>query len=201
MSKYSYLLVSLVISGSSLVAMDLYVAAGRGDVKRVLEILREGTTAINRTYTANDETALMEAVGEGNVEIVGHLLQHPTIDIDIKAKDGKTALHCAAKKSSFAIPQGARARIVAMLLAKSKKSLNQQDIFGCTPFFHAVVNDEVEVVEAFLKQPEIDVAITNNEHCAPWEMAAKLKHCCPHLNEIVDMINRHLIKKSQSFDF
>jgi ankyrin repeat protein len=197
MFNYYFSLVIIITCCTNTYSMDLFGPTRFGILKEVKEILSNKTTNVNqRNY--HNETALMVACAEGDVNIVRVLLSHPEINVDAKAKDGQTALHYAAQRNAFThAPNGTRAAIIALLCAKNKNSLNARDKYGATPFFNAVANGVEEAVAALLAQPDIDVTTPNCNGDTPLQVAEQDNKLCHDKGKIISMIQEHLKKNAQ----
>ena len=100
----------------------LMKAIGKGDRKTVSFLLEKGADA--RLVDVNDISPLHIAAERGKESIVKILIENSNIDIDWVAKNGRTALHLAAKNDRVK---------VAKLLVAAKAKLDIQDGQQKTP--------------------------------------------------------------------
>ncbi|TFK26017.1 ankyrin [Coprinopsis marcescibilis] len=106
--------------------------AGMSGFSTVKELLRDGRTDVNRKGRGG-RTVLIEAVREGQTEIVGVLLGAAGVDVDVADDDGRTALSAAKRL-------GGSADIIAALVQAVAADVNAVDAEGRTPLMHACCN-------------------------------------------------------------
>eukprot|EP01112_Ceratiomyxa_fruticulosa_P002612 TRINITY_DN1275_c0_g1_i2.p1 TRINITY_DN1275_c0_g1~~TRINITY_DN1275_c0_g1_i2.p1 ORF type:complete len:292 (+),score=59.45 TRINITY_DN1275_c0_g1_i2:285-1160(+) len=117
----------------------LMVAVNDGHLEVFKELLKRGAN-INKTNT-NDATPLDLAIKFKHTVIINELLNHPKLDINVKAKWGTfliTALRCEDVKT-------------AMKLIEKGINVELTDASGCTALHWAAYNNQLEVVRALLK--------------------------------------------------
>jgi hypothetical protein len=114
-------------------------AAFLNDLPKVKELIAAGMD-VNVVDSEVDATALMEAVGNGNQEMVKVLLSAGA-DVNARNKNGRTAM--------LTIGEDTTAEIVWTLVAAGAK-VNRKDDDGNTPLMMAARIDNVTVIKALL---------------------------------------------------
>ena len=133
-------------------------------MSRLRQLCREGNLAEVRAALARGEdvnnmdldgsTALMLAVEKKHNSIVKLLLDQPAVEVNVKDKWGRTALHIAAKNNNA---EGAR----MLLLHKDFNSANVTDKSGFTALMIAVGLKKEEVLRELVEHQcvSLDVEI------------------------------------------
>ena len=108
----------------------------------------------------NWDLKLLDAVSEGNEELVASLLQNPMTDLNMTDEDGYTAL-------MHAIDNG-KASVVAQLLADKRLNPNKVDENGDTALMHVVKNTNTPVLTLailtlLLADERVNPNITNKD--------------------------------------
>jgi hypothetical protein len=130
--------------GGAMVIVSLPVdavvnAAFLNDLPKVKELIAAGMD-VNVVDSETNVTALMEAVGNGNQEMVRVLL-NAGADVNARNKNGRTAL--------LNIHEDTTAEVVWALVAAGAK-VNRKDVGGNTPVLMAAMEDNVPVLQALL---------------------------------------------------
>lgn len=121
-------------------------------VKYFIEECKEKININN--VTQNWTTALMTSIENDLYDIFELLLSCEGIDLSIRCKTGKTALHLAALFGNH--------EMVARLLAIQGIGLNFRDKDGLTPLFSAVQSNKKDIIELFVKKEGVDLKATDN---------------------------------------
>jgi len=128
---------------------DFFKAAQMDNKPEVQSLLRRGINP-NLTDPQRGETALMQAARERSMEVLPVLLSARGINLDIRAKNGDTALMIAAFKK--------HKTVVEMLLAKGAQ-INTE---GWTALHYAAAAGDTEIVQLLIKKSaEVDAASPN----------------------------------------
>jgi hypothetical protein len=117
----------------------LVYAAFMNDLPKVNELIAAGMD-VNAVDSENNATALMEAAGNGNQEMVKVLLSAGA-DVNARSKNGRTAV--------LNVQEDTTAEIVWTLVAAGAK-VNRKDDDGNTPLMMAARIDNVTVIKALL---------------------------------------------------
>lgn len=128
---------------------DLLKAATLDNKHEVQSLLKRGVSP-NLTEPARGESALMLAAREGSNQALAVLLNARGVNINLRAKNGDSALMIAAyKKNKIA---------VEMLLAKGAKVNND----GWTALHYAAAAGDTEIIQLLLKKSaEVDAPSPN----------------------------------------
>ncbi|MBC6497904.1 MAG: ankyrin repeat domain-containing protein [Alphaproteobacteria bacterium GM7ARS4] len=89
----------------------------------------------------NGDTALHEALREGNPQRVERLLADGVVDVHARDKDGRTPLHCAVYKGNLD---------VIRLLLDGGADVNAQNVHGNTALHCAVYKENLDVITLLL---------------------------------------------------
>lgn len=137
---------------------DLFKAAAMDNKFEVQSLLKRGISP-NLTDPLRGETALMLAVREGSMQVMPVLLSARGINLDLRAKNGNTALMIAAFKKNK--------QAVEVLLANGAQVNNE----GWTALHYAAAAGETEIVQLLIeKSAEVDA--TSPNMTTPLMMAA-----------------------------
>ena len=132
-----------------------------GSYKAVQKCLREGWALVNATDKAG-YTALMHCCVSGR--LLEALLGCSEVNVNLRANDGNTALHLAARYRS--------ASTVHALLRRG--AAFTRDVSGCSVLHKAAANSDPAVVQLLL-QTEVDPCVRDRDgRCA---LATALLHC------------------------
>ena len=113
---------------------------------------------INVYNNFEEETALMIAIKNNNIEIVKILIERPDININPqpnKFRDGDTALNIAIRNHNI--------EIIKLLLSKPNIGINSQTIYHKTnehsvsSLYLAIKQNNLEIIQLLLSYPNIDV--------------------------------------------
>ena len=100
----------------------LYVAAYRGDLELVKELIGKGADVnVGNKY---GWTVLHSAAGSGNLEMVKYLVEEKNLDVNAKDDDGWTVLHSAACHGTLEVVE---------YLVKKGADVNAKHDLGATP--------------------------------------------------------------------
>ena len=121
-----------------------------GKLDEVRSALARGEDVNSKS--SNGGTALMWAVKEKHNSIVKLLLDQPAVDVNVKDKDGWTALRCAASANNA---EGAR----MLLLHKDFNSANVIDNEGDTALMWAVIYGNEEVLRELVKHQRVSLDV------------------------------------------
>lgn len=131
----------------------LQKAAWKGDLSLVKLLIEQGTP-VNKSCDFNRWTALHAATHKGYVEIAEFLIKHGA-DVNVKDKDGYTALHNTADSFLKGFPRKRtevdRNRIAALLL-KHGANVNATTNHGETVLHGAALTNNVGLVQFLLKK-------------------------------------------------
>ena len=126
-------------------ALHYAVLGSQASICEILSCLIKNGADVN-AHTFRNETPLMFASDDGNVNVVTFLIKHGA-DVGLQDKDGNTALHYAARYSDNP-PE-----IVETLLNLGASHMcNHQ---GLTPLHQACIARNIEVVDYLIQRPEI----------------------------------------------
>ena len=151
-------------------------------------LLKRSDIRLNKRVMGYAENALIFAIKNNDTEMVRLLLQDykhipEKIDVNVYIYDGKTPLMCA-------IEQG-NERIVTMLLNQSNIDINQKRISPLptenqhlpyedrnenTALMMAVLNRKMNIVEALLEHPRMDVNMKNKQGNTALHLACDSGH-------------------------
>ena len=109
------------------------------DLEEACEQLGKRVKALN-AQDHNGDTMLHHAVRNKDMELVNNCLFYKLLSIDIQNKNKETPLFIAASLGHV--------EIVKLLL--SKKAKHTGNTFGITPLHQAILNNNIEVVKAFI---------------------------------------------------
>jgi len=118
----------------------LWVAAGKGGVQKVKEILRNNPTLVNwRNKEEYSNTALHHACLCGHDSIVAILLAHPDIDVNQKDSDGATPFMFACRNGNTSC--------VRLLLKDQRVKVNERSNTGYTPLWWAAHFGQLDTIK------------------------------------------------------
>lgn len=141
---------------------DFFKAARHNNVRDLQAMLKQGMDP-NLSEPTRGETALMHAVRENSQEAVKLLIEAKGINLDLRAKNGDTALMVAAFKKNKSA--------AAALLAKGARA--NQD--GWTALHYAAWVGDVDIIDMLLKKSaQVDAPSPNGT--TPLMMAARGGH-------------------------
>jgi ankyrin repeat protein len=147
-------------------ALMLACMNGRTDVVRRL---LDAGAAVNLVSPVGGETALICAAEQGHVDTVSHLLGCHGIDIDRPDVVGNNALNTAAHNN--------KPDVVACLLGAGADVNFVNSLNGLTALMWAATNGCVEVVKILVRQPGIDIHMTDTYGCCALHFAAGFSAC------------------------
>ncbi|XP_039165198.1 ankyrin repeat-containing protein BDA1-like [Eucalyptus grandis] len=137
-------------------ASDLYVAAVKGDVPYLLELLAKDQLLLNKNMTENQaETPLHIAAMLGHLDFVEEILARKAELAKDQDSQGSTPLHLAAAKGYL--------NIVVSLLRVNPDMCNVCDIYKRNPLHVAAMKGHVAVLE-YLVQKRPNAAHSSVEH-------------------------------------
>lgn len=131
----------ILFFASAALAGPLHDAARDGDLKRVTQLLDQGTDIAEPD--AAGEPALLVASLAGRPDVVALLLERGC-DIEIRNKGGLTALHAAA--------YGGNLDTVKLLVAKGADVNDTRNFYHMSPLHAAAEEGHADVVAVLLKQ-------------------------------------------------
>jgi ankyrin repeat protein len=139
--KAHYKAVRTFSTSSRPLPLELYVAARRGDVGLLHELIGRGANVNGKI--GDGKTALIGAALSGSTAMVTELIVLHA-DVDVADKYGKTALHAAAENGF--------SEIIALLLTAGAKSSVHARTFNdlATPFLKASRNGHLEAVSLLI---------------------------------------------------
>ena len=137
---------------------DLFKAAKLDNKFEIASLLKRGISP-KLTDPQRGESALMLAVREGSMQVLPVLLNARGINLDLRAKNGNTALMIAAFKKNKPA--------VEALLAKGAQVNND----GWTALHYAAASGDTEIVQLLLKK-SAEVDATSPNMTTPLMMAA-----------------------------
>lgn len=162
-----------------------------GDVRRVLEMLRDSHIKVN-AQRDDGATALWLASSNGHAEVVRALLLHRKVDVNLQinedvkpyyggatAHKGATALYVA---SCFGFVD-----VVHELLQHNKVDVNRRSFYGATALYVASEEGHVEVVRELLQHSQIDVLLKSNYGATALDMARSRQH-----TDIAHLLEDHI---------
>ena len=156
------LLLSVPLSASAGAYEDFFQAAKMDDPNRIVALLKRGLDP-NLIEPERGDTGLILALREGSMKVFNVLINARGTDIEIKARNGDTALMIAAYKGNKPA--------VDALLAKGAQ-VNRP---GWTALHYAAASGNNEIVQLLIdKYAYIDAASPNNT--TPIMMAARGGH-------------------------
>ncbi|XP_039165196.1 ankyrin repeat-containing protein BDA1-like [Eucalyptus grandis] len=137
-------------------ASDLHVAAVKGDVPYLLELLAKDKLLLNKNMTENQaETPLHIAAMLGHLDFVEEVLARKAELAKYQDSQGSTPLHLAAAKGFL--------NIVVSLLRVNPDMCNVCDIYKRNPLHVAAMKGHVDVLE-YLIQKRPNAAHSSIEH-------------------------------------
>ncbi|MBN2245369.1 MAG: ankyrin repeat domain-containing protein, partial [Candidatus Aminicenantes bacterium] len=119
-----------------LAADEIHEASAKGDLEKVIEILKKDPNALNQ-LDQNGRTPLHHASIIGNNQLAEYLIKQGA-DLDSQDENKNTPLHNAAVRGNL--------ELVKMLLEKGSKSINQGATWNNTPLHLACERGHSEVV-------------------------------------------------------
>jgi ankyrin repeat protein len=122
--------------------VPLTIAAAKGDVKKVHDLIISGTPANLTDQSGTVRPAIGWAALEGHTDVVLELLKAPRIQPNYKDKDGNTALILAAQR-------GHSDTVDALIQAKVNLNLDNKD--GMTAMIIAAQNGFARCVALLVK--------------------------------------------------
>eukprot|EP00742_Colponemidia_sp_Colp-10_P009563 GILJ01010440.1.p1 GENE.GILJ01010440.1~~GILJ01010440.1.p1 ORF type:complete len:634 (-),score=99.46 GILJ01010440.1:270-1991(-) len=171
---------TLIVAGADLESINasgsaLIEAAHANQLAVVKSLITAGAN-VNYVAEANGTTALIEAAERGNLDMVQCLVR-ANADVNVMRKNGATALHMSAQRSSevaeFLLESGARwdvvqqgcstlehaaaagfSKVVRQLVEKSRKDILEED--GVPAFMAASRHGRVDIV-TYLVEEGVDV--------------------------------------------
>ena len=129
-------------------------ALTEGNLKKIQRILHFPFTnkskLLNRTrYSETNETALMKAISDGNIELAKLLLSQPDIDVNLQDRDGNSALLRACVYG--------HSEIVKKLLTFDNINVNIENWYGSTPLLVAICQGYTDIAMDLLRHNRIDI--------------------------------------------
>ena len=182
-------------------------AAQDGKLDDVRHLLLQEGADINATHTATGSTALMEASENGHWDIVCELLKHDTtLDVNLRNKDGQTALALASgklhdrrkvhdeiakclydfqKQQLITASKDDKLQVVRNLF-KEGADVNVQDGDGGTALYWASSEGHLDIVLELLNHHSINAFLQNHAGLTPVRIAIVNGH-----EEIVRCLKEH----------
>ncbi|CAN7984895.1 unnamed protein product [Ixodes hexagonus] len=115
------------------------------------------------------DTALHDAIGKDNLEIIDLLINVPEVDFSLKNKRGFNVLHHAALKgNNFATER---------LLSRTRQIVDIKKDDGFAALHLAALNGHFLVVETLLIQGQCEADVRNNRKQTPLLLAVSQGHC------------------------
>ncbi len=121
-------------------SLELIKAAKDNDIKAFNEHLSKPNINFNLT-DSNNQTVLMHACTNGNVEMVTALLAKK-VDVKYKNKENFTAFHAACS--------GGNEKVFTLLLNTNEVEFDQADLSGWTPLCHATFSSHTPIIARLL---------------------------------------------------
>lgn len=159
-------------------------ALTEGNLKKIQRILHfpftDKSKLLNRTrYSETNETALMKAISDGNIELAKFLLSQPDIDVNLQDRDGNSALLRACVYG--------HSEIVKKLLTFDNINVNIENWYGSTPLLVAICQGYTDIAMDLLKHDRINI---NLNTCS----TALIKACAYKNEEVVrELLSRENI--------
>jgi serine/threonine-protein phosphatase 6 regulatory ankyrin repeat subunit B len=141
-------------------------------VDRILQVARrlieQGASWHGRGK--GDITLLMIIASIGSQQTLQALLSDESLDVNVKNKDGETALHYAVARNNLFIIQE--------LLAHPKIEVNARNYQGKSALHYAIRCNNLCIVQALLAHPRIDVNIKNDRGYSFLNYAIETDNLC-----------------------
>lgn len=140
---------------------QLVLAARKGDVEKVFELIKAGAQVNGREASDTGETPILAAATAGRLRVVEILIERGA-NVNLASKAGATPLRTAA--------YAGYSDVVRLLLRAGAKP-NAKDGMGWTPLLHASRNGHADVVKLLL-EAGADARITDPDGRTPIAMAS-----------------------------
>jgi len=112
----------------------------------------------------NEDKLLLTWAIKGKEEILFELLlKLPSIDVNKKDKNDRTALHLVEYTGSWRMKSPTGLKMVTSLVNHPKININARDKWGDTALHRAIQKNSCIMVELLLTHPDIDIYIKNNK--------------------------------------
>jgi ankyrin repeat protein len=154
-------MVLLCLFGVPAPASEIHIAAEKGDVAKLQEILKKRPDLVNSRAYLQKMTPLHSAIRAGKPEAVKFLIENGS-NLDLKEDDGSTPLHLAAFEG--------RKDFCEWLIA-GKADVNSRDIDRLTPLHMAARQGWLDLVELLVSKGA-DVNSEDEQGRTPGKMAA-----------------------------
>jgi ankyrin repeat protein len=142
------------------------------DTGKVRAILKHPGIDINAQSNLNNnsETPLHVAVRHtvANQDVIRALLDHPDIKVNVRNKDGRTPLACAATLGKLGVVQ--------LFLSRDDVEKSPFDESGDTPLLLAAQKGHASTVDFLLSQPDTHVGHANHEGKTALALAVEFGH-------------------------
>ncbi|OHT16196.1 putative 26S proteasome regulatory subunit p28 [Tritrichomonas foetus] len=131
----------------------LHLACQNRSLEAVQTLLSYKSLNINETDQAG-QTCLMISVKLNLLEMTKLLLKFPGIDVNISDKNNQNVLHIACNTYNSI-------EIVKLLLNQKEIEINHRDKENNPPLFYAFEENQKNIVQLLIKQPNIDLNINS----------------------------------------
>lgn len=137
--------------GDSVIITPLMEACRNSDIIIVSKLLKAGADVNVQEVSQYPkyDTALMLACSKGRTEVVGALLKHPDIDLNLKNRDDKTALQ-----------QATNPKIKQLIIAKMIEDAYQENL---AEFVETNFKEFAKLAAALLTPEQLEDIVTTNE--------------------------------------
>lgn len=140
-------------------------------------LIEQESINVNARSVDRGQTALHYAANQMDATLIKRLLKFTSIDVNIKNKDGHTAVMLASLWRKYT-------SLIA-LLGDSRVDVNTKDDDGDTLLMITAWKNPIEVVEWVLKREDLDLNATNNEGRTALIESARCGY-----HEVVEMLLR-----------
>ncbi|KAM7312463.1 E3 ubiquitin-protein ligase MIB2 isoform X1 [Ixodes scapularis] len=147
----------------------LHVAVNKQHANCVRVLLKFRSILNVNIQDSYGDTALHDAIGKDNLEIIDLLINVPEVDFSLKNKRGFNVLHHAALKgNNFATER---------LLSRTRQIVDIKKDDGFAALHLAALNGHFLVVETLLIQGQCEADVRNNRKQTPLLLAVSQGHC------------------------
>ena len=145
----------------------LFWASTRGHTEITKLLLSQDQILVNTGKSTNNGTALYQASRYGTLEIIGILLEYPTIAVNSATLDRKTPLMVASVNGY--------SEVVERLLSVVIIDVNYATFDGKTALIYAVSAKHHVVLELLLRCPQVDTNLMDEEYKTAHDRAKEMK--------------------------